>query len=166
MVDQVVSAVVNALIGVLSIALSAGAVYAARWLRSHVRSETLGRLFEVGDVIVNAVEQAAAAGLITVPKKDAAVQRLRDWAAQEGVKLSDAQINDIIEAAVKAMKDGGQELKATIAEDPQAKVQAAQQRLQDAQAKAQTAQSEVQAAQAALEQAKKEAAAANGNASA
>ncbi|WP_026963064.1 phage holin, LLH family [Alicyclobacillus herbarius] len=166
MVDQVVSAVVNALIGVLSIALSAGAVYAARWLRSHVRSETLGRLFEVGDVIVNAVEQAAAAGLITVPKKDAAVQRLRDWAAREGVKLFDAQINDIIEAAVKAMKDAGQELKATIAEDPQAKVPAAQQRLQDAQAKAQTAQSEVQAAQAALEQAKKEAAAANGNASA
>ncbi|WP_067936410.1 phage holin, LLH family [Alicyclobacillus kakegawensis] len=166
MADQLV---VNALIGVLSMALTAGAAYAARWLRSHVRSETLGRLLEVGEVIVNAVEQAAAAGILTVPKKDAAVQRLRDWAAQEGVQLSDEQISDIIEAAVKAMKDAGNELKAsaeTQSEDLESKVQAAQQRLTDAQAKAQVAQAEVQAAQAALEQAQKEAAVANGNASA
>lgn len=167
MVDQVVSVVVNALVGVLSLALSAGAVYAVQWLKSHTQAQTLARAVQVGNLVVNAVEQAAAAGILKLPKKEAAVAWLRAWLDREGIHLTDAQIDAVIEAAVKALKDAGAELSGSkAAEDPQAKLEAARKRLEDAQAKANAAQAEVQAAQAALEQAKKEAAAVNGNTSA
>ncbi|MBX6353724.1 MAG: hypothetical protein IRZ10_10360 [Thermoflavifilum sp.] len=165
MAEQVLTVVVNALMGVLAMALSTGAVYAARWLRAHVGAQKLALLMTVARIVVNAVEQAAAAGILKLPKREAAVARLRNWAARGGVQLTDEQIDDLIEYAVKAMKDAGLELKGAAQnsnEDPQAKVEAAKQRLAEAEARYQAAQADVEAAKAALEQAEKEAAASNG----
>jgi hypothetical protein len=75
MVEQVITVVVESLI---SLAAATVTAYVIPWIQRHVRSEKIQQAMTIGGVVVNAVEQSAVSGLISLPKKDEAVKRLRE----------------------------------------------------------------------------------------
>ena len=85
--------------------------YVIPWLKRHIKSRKLNQLLTIGGIVVQAVEQEAKAGLLTIPKKQAAIESMKAWAADVGIHVTDAQINDVIEAAVLALHTGGTVLK-------------------------------------------------------
>lgn len=77
--------------------------YAIPWLKRHIKPRKLDQLLTIGEIVVKAVEQESGAGLINIPKKQAAISRIEAWAGDVGVHVTDAQINDVIESAVMAL---------------------------------------------------------------
>lgn len=67
----------------------------------------------IAHVAVAAIEQLAASGQIDYKRKmELAIEMARDQAGKYGLAFTDDQWTQLIEAAVKAMKDAGEEIKA------------------------------------------------------
>ncbi|NPV30493.1 MAG: hypothetical protein HPY58_12765 [Firmicutes bacterium] len=110
---RIVAAVQEILIGCIQIVILVGATYVAKWVKAHVSKKQMDLAVDIARVAVAAVEQLAASRQIDIRKKfDEALKMARDQAAKYGLAFTDEQWRAIIEAAVKAMKDAGEEIKA------------------------------------------------------
>lgn len=84
----------------------------AKWAKANVSQKNMDLALNIAAVVVAAVEQLAAAGKIDYKRKmELAIQMARDQAAKWGLTFTDEQWQAILEAAVKAMKDAGEEIK-------------------------------------------------------
>lgn len=84
----------------------------AKWAKANVSQKNMDLALNSAAVVVGAVEQLAAAGKIDYRRKmELAIQMARDQAAKWGLTFSDEQWEAILESAVKAMKDAGDEIK-------------------------------------------------------
>lgn len=84
----------------------------AKWAKANVSQKNMDLALNIAAVVVAAVEQLAAAGKINYKRKmEMAIQMARDQAAKWGLTFTDEQWQAILEAAVKAMKDAGEEIK-------------------------------------------------------
>lgn len=84
----------------------------AKWAKANVSQKNMDLALNIAAVVVAAVEQLAAAGKIDYKRKmEMAIQMARDQAAKWGLTFTDEQWQAILEAAVKAMKDAGEEIK-------------------------------------------------------
>lgn len=84
----------------------------AKWAKANVSQKNMDLALNIAAVVVAAVEQLAAAGKIDYKRKmEMAIQVARDQAAKWGLTFTDEQWQAILEAAVKAMKDAGEEIK-------------------------------------------------------
>lgn len=84
----------------------------AKWAKANVSQKNMDLAINIAAVVVAAVEQLAAAGKIDYKRKmEMAIQMARDQAAKWGLTFTDEQWQAILEAAVKAMKDAGEEIK-------------------------------------------------------
>lgn len=82
------------------------------YVKANVSRKQLDLAMTVADLAVQAVEQLADAGKIEYKKKfETAIALGRDQAAKWGLTFTDEQWKGFIEAAVKAMKDTGKELR-------------------------------------------------------
>lgn len=87
--------------------------YAARWVRANVSRQQMELAVSITHVVVAAIEQLAATGQIEYKRKmELAIRMARDQAGKYGLTFTDDQWKQLIEAAVKAMKDAGEEIKA------------------------------------------------------
>ena len=109
LVYRVLLAVITALIGVI-------VQQAIPYLRkkyeeaeAKVRQTKWSWAMDVADAAVRAVEQTAAEAIHGTGKKDLAKQFMKSALNQAGVKMTDYQIDTLIEAAVQAMNS--QEIK-------------------------------------------------------
>lgn len=101
------------IIALIQLAALILAGYAAKWVRTNVSQKQMDLALAVSQVVVAAVEQLAASGQIEYKRKmEIAIAKARDQARQWGLNLSDAQWNELLEAAVAAMKVAGEEIKA------------------------------------------------------
>jgi len=84
----------------------------AKWAKANVSQKNMDLALNIAAVVVAAVEQLAAAGKIDYKRKmEMAIQMAREQAAKWGLTFTDEQWQAILEAAVKAMKDAGEEIK-------------------------------------------------------
>lgn len=84
----------------------------AKWAKANVSQKNMDLALNIAAVVVAVVEQLAAAGKIDYKRKmELAIQMARDQAAKWGLTFTDEQWQAILEAAVKAMKDAGEEIK-------------------------------------------------------
>jgi Bacteriophage holin of superfamily 6 (Holin_LLH) len=108
MSPEIMHALTNALVAVLTVTIPVVGTFAANWLKTHTSQQQLESLQTIGGMSVKAVEQIygdlsgdnRAAG---DAKLIAAKQRAQDMAARFGVKLTDDQARTIIEQAVHEM---------------------------------------------------------------
>lgn len=101
--------VVVALIGVFGVLIEH---WAKKLVQANFTAKQIQIAQDVAAVIVDAVEEMGAAGIIDYKSKfAAALRRVKDLAASKGVVLSDEQWQSMIEAAVAQMKAMGQEIK-------------------------------------------------------
>lgn len=116
---QVSPAVVNlavmvilAVITVLGARLQAWAVVQAKLVKAKTTKEQRELALAIVDGVVNTVEQLYKNGHIKKPDKfDQAFERVRATLDDVGLEVSDEQIEDMIEAAVKMLTDIGTEFK-------------------------------------------------------
>ncbi len=116
---QVSPAVVNlavmvilAVITVLGARLQAWAVVQAKLVKAKTTKEQRELALAIVDGVVNTVEQLYKNGHIKKPDKfDQAFERVRATLDDVGLEVSDEQIEDMIEAAVKTLTDIGTEFK-------------------------------------------------------
>ena len=109
---RIVSAAQEVLIGLIRIIALVVATYAAKWVKAHVSAKQLELGENIAGLAVAAVEQLAASKQINLDEKfSTAVKFARDQAAKYGLAFSDGQWEGLVEAAVKAMKDAGEEIK-------------------------------------------------------
>lgn len=105
--------VADLLIALIQLALITLTGYAVKLVRTNVSQKQMDLALAVSQVVVGAVEQLAASGQIEYKRKmEIAIAKARDQARQWGLNLSDAQWNELLEAAVAAMKAAGEEIKA------------------------------------------------------
>lgn len=110
---RIVSAAQEILIGLIQIFALIVATYIAKWVKTHVSQKQMNLAIDIAQVAVAAVEQLAASRQVDVKEKFAkAVMLARDQAGKYGLTFTDDQWKQLIEAAVKAMKDAGEEIKA------------------------------------------------------
>ncbi len=109
---RIVSAIQEVLIGLIQILALVVATYAAKWVKAHVSAKQMELAMNIAMLAVNAVEQLAASKQIDIEEKYMkALMLARDQAAKYGLKFTDDQWEQMIEASVKAMKDAGEEIK-------------------------------------------------------
>lgn len=106
--DALVTLVVS-LIGLLAMFLE---VYGVKYLKARFTEKEIATARKIAEIVVDAVEELGAAGVIDYKSKFAeALRRVKDMASSRGITLSDEQWQAMIEAAVAAMKSLGDELK-------------------------------------------------------
>ena len=74
---------------------------------TQIRKTRWAWVVDIVDAAVRAVEQTVSSQLHGQDKKNAAKGYIRNLLAQNGLKLDDAQIDTLIEAAVRAMNQEG-----------------------------------------------------------
>ncbi|MDI3298278.1 MAG: phage holin, LLH family [Bacillota bacterium] len=116
MTPDIQQAVVQVLSDLIRLAALVVAGYVAAWVRQHVTAARWQRAQDIARTAVWAVEQMAPGlGLRAKAKLDQALQAARRLAASHGLRLTDDEWRSLIEAAVKALKDAGAEIKAAAA---------------------------------------------------
>lgn len=109
---RIVSAAQEILIGLIQVLALVIATYAAKWVKAHVSAKQMELGMNIAGLAVAAVEQLAASKQIDIEEKySKALMLARDQAAKYGLTFSEAQWEGLVEAAVKAMKDAGEEIK-------------------------------------------------------
>ncbi len=99
-------------LGLLQLALLIATGYAVRWVKANISTKQMELAASIGDVVVGAAEQLAAAGYIDYESKyQEALDRAKAQAKRWGFELSEGEWEDFIQDAVKAMKNAGQEIK-------------------------------------------------------
>ena len=84
----------------------------AKWAKANVSQKNMDLALNIAAVVVGAIEQLAAAGKIDYKQKmEMAIQMARNQAAKWGLTFTDDQWKALLESAVKAMKDAGEEIK-------------------------------------------------------
>jgi PIN domain nuclease of toxin-antitoxin system len=108
---RIVSSIQEVLIGLIQILALILATYAAKYVKAHVSAKQMDLAMSVAQIAVQAVEQLAASKQIDLKDKySKALMLARDGAAKYGLKFTDDQWEQLIEAAVKSMKDAGEEI--------------------------------------------------------
>lgn len=112
MTPEMQTVIKDLLLNLFQLAVLVATYYAARWVRAKISAEQMELAASIVNVVVGAVEQLAAAGKIDYQSKfDEALKRAKAQAAKWGLTLGDEEWEDLIEAAVKALKDAGEEIK-------------------------------------------------------
>lgn len=84
----------------------------ARWAKANVSQKNMDLALNIAAVVVGAVEQLAAAGNVDYKRKmEMAIQMARDQAAKWGLTFTDEQWQALLESAVKAMNQAGEDIK-------------------------------------------------------
>jgi LL-H family phage holin len=92
------------LTALLTLAVTAITVFVIPWIRAQTSAARMDQAHRASEWVVDAVEQDYGSGSGT-HKKERARQELMEWAAGMGLKLTTAQADMLIEAAVKGMND-------------------------------------------------------------
>jgi hypothetical protein len=101
--------VVVGLIGIFGVLIE---YWAKKLVQANFTAKQIQIAQDVAIVIVDAVEEMGAAGIIDYKSKfAAALRRVKDLAASKGVVFSDEQWGSFLEAAVASMKSLGEEIK-------------------------------------------------------
>lgn len=108
---RVMDLIASILLGLLQLLLLVVGGYAVSWLKANVSRKALDLAQSIAQVAVQAAEQLAAANKIDYKKKfETAIMLARDQAKKWGLNFTDSQWEGFIEAAVKQMKELGEEL--------------------------------------------------------
>jgi hypothetical protein len=103
---------VKLLIAVINLVILGLGYLGAKWAKANVSQKNMDLALNIAAVVVGAIEQLAAAGKIDYKRKmELAIQMARDQAAKWGLTFTDEQWKALLESAVKAMKDAGEEIK-------------------------------------------------------
>jgi hypothetical protein len=103
---------VKLLIAVINLLILGLGYLGAKWAKANVSQKNMDLALNIAAVVIAAVEQLAAAGKIDYKRKmEAAIQMARDQAAKWGFSFTSEQWETLLESAVKAMKDAGEEIK-------------------------------------------------------
>lgn len=108
---RVMELVTGILMSLLQLLFLAVGGFAVRYLKANTSQKSLDLAKDIAQVAVEAAEQLAAAGKIDYTKKfETAIVLARDQANKWGLNFTDSQWEGFIEAAVKSMKELGEEL--------------------------------------------------------
>ena len=108
-ITEAISQILIALLQVLGVILAG---WAAKYVKARFTQTQIEKAERIAEIVVNAVEQMAAANGINYQAKfEEALKMARELAAGQGLAFNDAQWEGLIEAAVKQMKDIGTEIK-------------------------------------------------------